>query len=270
MLPARRSNLPVNLLRDLGRVCFAVGIGAFGIQYLLYGRFVGGLAPVPPWAPGGSVLSYVVGIFLLAGAAGIALLWYPRLSALLIGGFFLLCVLFLHAWHFRAVVTEGTARTRALEPLAIAAAAFILAGTFETAAPESRPGALTSLLIKSGRFVFAFTMVIFGLQHFEYAQFIAAIIPGWIPAHMFWVYFTGVGFMVAAAAISLRVLGRLAALSLGLMFLLWFLLLHLPRVFAALHNGDEWSSAFVALNLAGACLVISTTVSREPSGGSPR
>jgi uncharacterized membrane protein len=256
----------VNLLRDLGRVCFAVGIGAFGIQYLLYGRFVGGLAPVPPWAPGGSIFSYLVGILLLAGAAGMALLWYPRLSALLVGGFFLLCVLLLHTWHFRAVVTEGTARTRALEPLAIAAAAFVLAGTFApSGAPASRPSVLTNFLIKSGRFVFAFTMVIFGLQHFEYARFIAALIPTWIPAHLFWVYFTGLGFIAAAAAICLKILGRLAALSLGLMFLLWFLLLHLPRVFAALRNGDEWSSAFVALNLAGACFVISTTLSREPS-----
>ena len=249
----------MNLIRDFGRICFAVGIGAFGIQYLLYGRFVGGLAPVPPWAPGGPVFSYVVGIFLLAGAAGMALLWYPRLSALLVGGFFLLSVLLLHTWHFRAVVTDGTARTRALEPLAMAAAAFVLAGTFRETGESSR-NVVTEFLVKSGRFVFAFTLVIFGLQHFEYARFIAALIPAWIPAHLFWVYFTGWGFIAAAAAICLRILGRLAALSLGLMFLLWFFLLHLPRVFAALHNGDEWSSAFVALNFAGACLVISTTV----------
>ena len=255
----------MNLICSFGRICFAIGIGAFGIQYLLYGRFVGGLAPVPPWTPGGAVFSYVVGIFLIAAAAGIAVLWYPRLFAILVGGFFLLSVLFLHTWHFRAVVTQGTDRTRALEPLAMAAAAFTLAGTFsQTAAAESRADAPAHFLIRSGRFVFAFTMIIFGLQHFEYAAFIATLIPAWIPAHLFWVYFTGIGFIAAAVAISLKVFGRLAAMSLGLMFLLWFLMLHLPRVFAALHNGDEWSSAFVALNLAGACLIISTTVPGQP------
>ena len=258
----------MHLLRDFGRICYAIGIGAFGMQYLLYGRFVGGLAPVPPWTPGGTVFAYVVGIFLLATAAGIALLWYPRLSAILIGGFFLGAVLFLHTWHFRAVVTQGTERTRALEPLAIAAAAFILAGTFPPVG--SRASALASLLIKSGRFVFAFTMIIFGMQHFEYASFIAALIPAWIPAHLFWVYFTGCGFILAAMAICLKVFARLAAMVLGLMFLLWFLVLHLQRVFAALHNGDEWSSAFVALNLAGACFFIATTVPNRPADNASR
>jgi hypothetical protein len=261
----------MKLLGDFGRIFFAMGIGAFGIQYLLYGRFVGGLAPVPPWTPGGTVFSYPVGIFLVATAAGIAVLWYPRLSAIFLGGFFLCCVLFLHTWHFRAVVTQGTERTRALEPLAMAAAAFVLAGTFrETTMPVSRAKVPTEFLIKSGRFVFAFTMVIFGIQHFEYAKFISTLIPAWIPAHMLWVYFTGFGFIAASVAICLKILGRLAAISLGLMFLLWFLVLHLPRVLLALHNGDEWSSAFVALNLAGACWVLSTTVPNQPPAGASR
>jgi hypothetical protein len=191
--------------------------------------------------------------------------WHARLFSLLLGWFFLFCVLLLHLLHFSAVITQGVERTRALEPLAIAAAAFVLAGTFpQTAAPASRSNPATDFLIKAGRFLFAFTMAIFGMQHFQYAPFIATLIPAWIPGHIFWVYFTGFGFIAAAVAISLKILGRLAAISLGLMFLLWFLVLHMPRVFADPRNGDEWSSAFIALCLAGACLFIATTIPNQP------
>jgi len=59
-------------LLHLGRLFFAISLAAFGIQYLLYGRFVGGLPPVPPWSPGGAVGTYLVGTFLLAAAVSIA------------------------------------------------------------------------------------------------------------------------------------------------------------------------------------------------------
>ena len=255
----------MNALRDAGRILFAIGIAVFGLQYLAYGRFVGGLAPVPPWVPGGSVGSYLVGVFLIATAMGMLTERQARLSAISLGLFSLFCVLFLHTWHFRAIVTEGVDRTRALEPLAIAAAAFVLAGTFPKTATDPTGWAwFENLLIASGRFIFAFTMIIFGMQHFQYAAFIATLIPAWIPAHVFWVYFTGFGFIAAAVAICLKILGRLAALSLGLMFLLWFFVLHLPRAFAAFRSGDEWSSAFIALCIAGACFFIATTVPNQP------
>jgi uncharacterized membrane protein len=251
-------------LRDFGRLLFAVGMAVFGIQYLLYGRFVGGLAPVPPWIPGGAIGSYVVGIVLVIAAVAIVARWHAKFFALLLGSFFLFCVLFLHLLHFSAVVTQGIDRTRALEPLAFAGAAFVLAGTFRRPATNSAWSSAAECLIMAGPFIFAFTMVIFGVQHFQYAPIIASLIPAWIPGHAFWVYFTGIGFIAAAVAISIKILGRPAAISLGLMFLLWFLMLHMPRVFHNPRNGDEWSSAFVALGLAGACFFIATTVPGQP------
>jgi hypothetical protein len=35
------------------------------------------------------------------------------------------------------------------------------------------------------------------------------------------------------------------------MFLLWVVIVHAPRVAAAPHNANEWTSAFVALAMAG-------------------
>jgi hypothetical protein len=44
------------------------------------------------------------------------------------------------------------------------------------------------------------------------------------------------------------------------MFFLWVVILHAPRVYASLHNGDEWSSLFVALAMAGASFFIASTL----------
>jgi uncharacterized membrane protein len=252
-------------LRHFGRILFAIGIAAFGVQYLLYGHYLGGLPPVPPWAPGGSIGAYVVGVFLIVAAVSIAAQWNAHLFAALVGALFLFCVVFLHLQHFSDVIHKGNDRTRALEPLAIAAAAFVLAGTYSiNPAKSSTWQTALGMAGKLARFVFAFTLIIFGWQHFEYAAYLATLVPAWLPAHLLWIYFTGVGFIVAGISIALRIFGRLAATLLGLMFFLWVVILHAPRVYASLHNADEWTSLFVALAMAGASFFIASTLPNHP------
>jgi hypothetical protein len=255
------SKLQMRLLRHFGRLLFATGTAAFGAQYLLQGHYLGGLPPVPPWAPGGSIGAYLVGVFLIVAAVCIAAQWNARLFAALIGTLFLICVVFLHLQHFSDVIHKGNDRTRALEPLALAAAAFVLAGTFSIGyAKSSTWQTALGIASKLARFVFAFTLIIFGWQHFEYAAYLASLVPAWLPAHLLWIYFTGVGFIAAGASIALKILGRLSATLLGLMFFLWVVILHAPRVFASLRNADEWSSLFVALAMAGASFLLASTL----------
>jgi uncharacterized membrane protein len=252
---------PMLLLRHFGRLLFAIGIAAFGAQYLLHGRYLGGLPPVPPWAPGGSIGAYLIGVLLIVAAVAIAAQWNARLFAALLGALFLLCVVFLHLQHFSDVLHKGNDRTRALEPLALAAAAIVLVGTYSVdPAKSSAWHSALELSSKLARFVFAFTMIIFGWQHFEYAAYLATLVPAWLPAHLLWIYFTGAGFIAAGASIALKILGRLSATLLGLMFFLWVVILRAPRVYASLHNADEWSSLFVALAMAGASFLVASTL----------
>jgi uncharacterized membrane protein YphA (DoxX/SURF4 family) len=108
-------------------------------------------------------------------------------------------------------------------------------------------------------------MIVFGAQHFMYAAFIATLIPAWIPVHLFWVYLTGTGMIVAGLSIATGILAPLASIGLGIMFLLWFLLLHTPRVVAHPRNGDEWTSAFVALAVSGGSFLLASYASRKKS-----
>jgi len=247
----------MDTLLKSGRCFFAASLIAFGVQYLIYGRFAGGLPPVPPWTPGGRVGAYLVGAALIAAGISITANWKARLSATLVGIFFLLCVVFLQTIHFSDIVYSGVGRTRAFEPLAIGGAALVLAGIMGRGALASgivSPGHEKTILL--GRWLFAVSMIIFGIQHFMYLAFIATLIPAWIPGHLFWVYLTGTGFIAAGVSILIGKYARLGSTLLGIMFLLWVLVLHGPRVAAAPHNGDEWSSLWVALCMSGGAFVI--------------
>jgi hypothetical protein len=167
-------------------------------------------------------------------------------------------------------VYDGVGRTRAFEPFALAGAAFVLAALVaKEPSSASFLAAVNPFLAVLGRYIFAFSMIIFGVQHFLYAKFIAFLTPAWMPAHIFLAYATGVAFMAAGLAIATHIGSKLASNLLGLMFVLWFVTLHLPRALAGRHTAkaaDEWASAFVALAFAGASFLFAaySGKSREP------
>jgi hypothetical protein len=119
-----------------------------------------------------------------------------------------------------------------------------------------------------GPFLFAFTMMSFGLSHFYYTGTVADLVPGWIPAHLFWTYFAAIALIGSGIAIILRFRVFLVSNLLGLMIFLWFIILHVPRALATplANNGNEVTSAFSALAFSGIALVIAN-IQRSPVVG---
>jgi hypothetical protein len=74
---------------------------------------------------------------------------------------------------------------------------------------------------------------------------------------LFWAFFFGYAFMAAGVSIATKWMGQWGATLIGTMFLLWFFVLPIARVFGlagiagAPHNPNEWSSAFIALAMCG-------------------
>jgi hypothetical protein len=116
--------------------------------------------------------------------------------------------------------------------------------------------------VAAGRYLLALSMAIFGLDHFLAARFVAGLIPGWIPWHLFWVYFTGAGFVAVAICLAAGRSVALGAALLGIMFFLWVVLVHSPRVAGAPRNGNEWNSAFVAVAMCGAAWIVAGNAGR--------
>jgi uncharacterized membrane protein len=236
-----------------GRCLFAAAIIAFGIENLICAH-TGHIVNDVPWFPANPWLASVAGLALLAAGVSIAANVNARLSATLLGIFFLLLVLIFEIRKVAIQPLDLGIRTVFFETLSMSSSAFMLAGilTAERLLP-SRWERVIQALIKIAPFLFAISLVAFGITHFLVLQFIAGLIPSWIPSRLFLAYFTGAALIAAGISIATKIMARWAAFLLGLMFLLWFLLLHLPRVMSAArsHNPNEWSSAFIALGMCG-------------------
>lgn len=111
-------------------------------------------------------------------------------------------------------------------------------------------------ITKLGHFFLAIPMVVFGIQHFLYAQFVSLLVPSWIPAPLFWTYFTGTALFAAGLGIIANVWSRVAAALLGMMISVWVVILHIPRAFA--DTGDrELINIFDALFILSGAFLLS-------------
>ncbi len=241
----------------------AVPLLVFAMQYLVFGKYQGGLPPMPPWAQGAGFGAYPVGALLLATCTAIFTNRRVRLLSLVTGAWFIFCFFVFHLQHASSVWSNGTDRTRALETLCIGVGLLALAAMSPADGFSAMSADANRKLILASRVVFGVSMVIFGWQHFLYAPFLVNLVQAWLPAHAFWIYFTGTAMMLAGAAIATGILARLAGICLGIMFVLWFLTLHLPRVLAAIHNQDEITSMFIALAFSGISLIFAASTSIE-------
>ncbi len=114
-----------------------------------------------------------------------------------------------------------------------------------------------------GRIFVAISLVVFGVQHFIYGGFVATLVPAFMPGRLFWAYFVGVAFFAAAIGIFTRMLARPAATMLGVMFFLFVVLLHIPRIIGNSSNENEWTSGFVALAMCGGAWILANAAPLE-------
>jgi hypothetical protein len=237
-------------LTTLGRIFYALALLGFGIQYAIYGHLRRGLPLCPTWLHPSRILAYALAALFIA--AGLALLTSWRaLSVSLILGLLLLGSAGLYLMHVNYVLYDGDGRTLFLECLSLASTALILHGL--------SAGSKYSLL--PGRLFFAIALVIFGIQHFLYVSFLSTLVPHYLPGHHLWVLATGFALIAAGLSLATTIEDKSASYGLFVLFFGWLLLLHIPRILHALHNGDEWSSGFVVLAFSGTSLLLAASSS---------
>ncbi|MEX0771279.1 MAG: hypothetical protein WD035_11125 [Balneolaceae bacterium] len=78
------------------------------------------------------------------------------------------------------------------------------------------------------RWLYALPFGVFGILHLLNANMMAGYVPGYIPGGVFWVYLTGLGFLLACISILIEKETRLACNLLALMLLIFALTIHLP------------------------------------------
>jgi uncharacterized membrane protein len=70
-----------------------------------------------------------------------------------------------------------------------------------------------------GPVFFAAPMAVFGAEHLTITRAMTGMVPHWIPWHLFWVLFVGVGLIAAALSLAVGRVAGLASAMLGVMFL---------------------------------------------------
>jgi uncharacterized membrane protein len=256
-------------LTAVGRHFVAVAMVAFGVQHFVYLDFVTRLVPkLPAWIPGHPVLACVVGAFLIVAGIAIVAGAEVRTVALLLGGAILVPFALLYVPLLVANPLSAGAWTSSGKALALAGGSLLVAGSVSDDA-TNRAGLRATIaralerLIPLGRFFLAAFLVLAGVLHFVYVEFVTGLVPSWIPAQLFWTYFTGAALIAGGIGIVLPRTTRLAASLSGLMIFLWVLLLHIPRAVASPHDSNETTAVFEALAMSGAAILVAANATRN-------
>ncbi len=135
---------------------------------------------------------------------------------------------------------------------------FLAIGLFAVRTELKAALGLDKLLVLARLFV-ATPLAVFGAEHLAGAQFIMQAVPAWMPARMFLTYF--VGLALVAAALSLIFMKYVPASStlLGVMFVLFVLMIHLPNVAANPRDRILWAVALRDLSFAGGAFALAGT-----------
>lgn len=234
-----------------GKLFYGLGIAGIGVLQFIYPGFRPVILPIPPESTQHlNFLVYLIAAILVLAGLFIGLLQQVKSVAFFLGIFLLLFFLAGHLPN-RLMHNAGMlgAWTNALKILALAGGAFMISIVY----PGKKSYGSIEKIALYGKYFFGIMLMIFGIDHFLYTDFVKLLVPGWIPGALFWTYLAGIALIGSGLAILINFKPGVISLLLAVMLLLWLILLHIPRaiVAPATDNGNEWTSVFQCLGFSG-------------------
>lgn len=120
----------MDIFSKLGRYIYAIPFGVFGLFHFMKADQMAGMVPIP----GGVFWIYLTGIALLAACVSIVIEKKTRLACILLG---VLLLIFVLSIHLPSVIggKMQPAMSNLLKDLALAGAAWYIAGNYESETP---------------------------------------------------------------------------------------------------------------------------------------
>jgi uncharacterized membrane protein len=233
------------------QLLFAICLIGWGFQHLVAGDFISGRAPAWPEAlPGKLVFAYLTGLILVM--AGIAMIINRKaMAAVMCAGIMILLWAGLRNLHQAITKLDyGFILTNTNKALAIGFGAILVAATYRngnTVLPKSFLEKVVDRLDPLVKYFIGIFLLISGVQHFIFAQFVKFLVPVWISFPSFWTYFSGIALIVGGLGIITGFHRKQAAIFSAYMIFSWVVVLHIPRALGAEGNANEWTAVFEAL-----------------------
>jgi uncharacterized membrane protein len=247
----------------LGPPFFAIPMAVFGAEHFVSAKGI--MQIVPKWIPGALFWTYFVGIALFGAAISMTLKQKTAWSAPLAGLMFFLFVVLM---HLPAALSEPKNRTAwevLFRDLSFSGGALALGASVA----EDWPPAMRKIVIRTGQVFFAITTIFFGIEQLVHPQNVPGVpleraTPAWIPARIFWSYFSGVVFVPAGVCLLVNRKARLAATAVAVTIIVLLLFVYLPLWGASLSDISLGLNYFAdTLMFCGAALLLAQAMPKE-------
>ena len=252
----------MNYLFKAGRVTYGTGLIAYAVLQIYYKDFRPSIVPVwPVWMHTiipvyGTAAILIVAGLLITGLIPISKTTLKK-TLLVAGIFFLLCFVLFHVPYNLFINPYSPVHLAAwvfsLKALAFGGGALILASVLPTKDARNN-----KWLYLGGRIFFSTTIILFGVSHFYYTDFVTPMVPRLFGMPVFWTKFAGAALIASGTCIILDIAAKHVAMLQAIMIFIWLIVLHIPRAIdqPSANNGNELASAFDALLFIGVALVI--------------
>jgi uncharacterized membrane protein len=242
------------------QILFALGMINLGILAIVYSAFGLVWYSVPTWVPWREMVAGASAIILLGGGAGLLFTRTARLSACILLSYLLIWLLLRVPALAAAPLTEVNWQN-AGELAVLVAGAWVLLARMAEARAGSKVRFVTSETgARIARFLFAVSLLAFGLSHFVYAGQTAGLVPTWLPFRTDWAYVTGAAHLAAGIGVLFSIYPRLAATMEAAMLSVFTLLVWVPAVLAASTSAPTWTEFLISWAITAGAWVVAESI----------